>query len=134
MTRAITRGTTSTCIGSMPITLSASTSSRVCMTPISAVKAEPERPATMMAVISTPISRNTDTATRLMVKSSPPIGTQLGDALVADDDRDHDGHQADDGQRMDAGFRDVARYRRRPQAVRVKQGADRSSSPRGRRR
>ena len=59
-------------MGSMPITLSASTSSRVFMTPISAVKAEPERPATMMAVISTPISRNTDTATRLMVKSSPP--------------------------------------------------------------
>jgi len=44
------------------------------MTPISAVKAEPERPATMMAVMITAISRNTDTATRLMVKSSPPKG------------------------------------------------------------
>ena len=37
MTSAITRGTTSTCMGSIPITLSASTSSRVFMTPISAV-------------------------------------------------------------------------------------------------
>src|SRR5258706_533511 len=37
ITSAITRGTTSTCIGSMPITLSASTSSRVFITPISAV-------------------------------------------------------------------------------------------------
>ena len=72
MTSAIRRGTTSISIGSMPITLSASTSSRAFITPISAAKAEPERPATMMAVISTPISRNIDTATRLMVKSSPP--------------------------------------------------------------
>ena len=74
MTRAITRGTTSTSMGSMPMTLSASTSSRASMTPISAVKAEPERPATMMAVSSTPISRSTETATRLMVKFSPPYG------------------------------------------------------------
>ena len=40
------------------------------------------------------------------------VGAQLGHALVADDDRDHDGHQADDGQRMDAGFRDLPRNRR----------------------
>ena len=72
MTRPISRGTTSISIGSRPITLSASISSRAFITPISAVNAEPERPATMMAVISTPISRSTDTATRLMVKSSPP--------------------------------------------------------------
>ncbi len=72
MMRPTTRGTTSISIGSMPITLSASTSSRAFITPISAVNAEPERPATMIAVISTPISRRTDTATRLMVKSSPP--------------------------------------------------------------
>ena len=47
---------------------------RIFLTPISAVKAEPERPATMIAVIKTPISRKTDTATRLTVKSSPPKG------------------------------------------------------------
>src|SRR5208282_2119156 len=74
ITRAINRGTTRTCKGSMPITLSASISSRNFITPISAAKAEPERPATKIAVIKTPISRNTDTATRLTVKSSPPNG------------------------------------------------------------
>src|SRR5438477_2230051 len=72
MTSPINRGTTSNSMGSMPITLSASISSRAFMTPISAVNAEPERPATMIAVISTPISRSMETATRLMVKSSPP--------------------------------------------------------------
>ena len=72
ITSAITRGTTSVDMASMPITASASTSSRAFMTPISAANAEPERPATMMAVTSTPISRSIDTATRLMVKSSPP--------------------------------------------------------------
>jgi hypothetical protein len=68
----MSRGRTSISIGSIPMTLSASISSRTFITPISAAKAEPERPATMIAVISTPISRSTDTATRLTVKSSPP--------------------------------------------------------------
>ena len=69
---AISRGTTSRGIGSRPMTLRASISSRAFITPISAVNAEPERPATMMAVISTPISRTTETATRSMVRSSAP--------------------------------------------------------------
>ena len=68
------RGTTSTSIGSIPMTFSASISSRTFITPISAAKAEPERPATMIAVISTPISRSTETATRLMVNVSAPYG------------------------------------------------------------
>ena len=74
MIRPINRGTTKTCIESMPMTSSASISSRIFITPISAVNAEPERPATMIAVINTPISRKTDTATRLTVNSSPPKG------------------------------------------------------------
>jgi hypothetical protein len=72
ITSPISRGTTSISIGSIPITFSASISWRAFITPSSAVKADPERPATMIAVISTPISRNTETATRLMVRSSPP--------------------------------------------------------------
>src|SRR5260221_3532113 len=72
MTSPTMRGTTRSSIGSRPITSSASISSRAFMTPISPAKADPERPATMMAVTSTPISRSIDTATRLMVKSSPP--------------------------------------------------------------
>ena len=40
-------------MGSRPMTRSASISSRIFMEPISAVKAEPERPATMIEVRST---------------------------------------------------------------------------------
>ena len=74
ITRPITRGTTSISTGSIPMIFSASISSRAFITPSSAVNADPERPATMIAVISTPISRRTDTATRFTVSSSPPYG------------------------------------------------------------
>ena len=53
MTSARMRGTISTSMGSRPMTRSASISSRIFMEPISAVKAEPERPATMIEVSST---------------------------------------------------------------------------------
>jgi hypothetical protein len=43
-----------------------------CITPISAAKALPERPATMMAVNSTPISRSTEMVTRSTTKMSAP--------------------------------------------------------------
>ena len=78
-----------------------------------------------MAVISTPISRSTDTATRLIGEILAAVGTQLGDALVADDDADHHRHQPDDRQRVDARFGDMARDRGQPQA-------DAGESPRGR--
>ena len=58
MTSARIRGTISTSIGSRPMTRSASISSRIFIEPISAVKAEPERPATMIEVRSTPSSRS----------------------------------------------------------------------------
>ena len=58
------RGSTSTSIGETPMALSASTSSLRRIAPISAAKALPERPATMIAVSSTPISRSTPTVTR----------------------------------------------------------------------
>src|ERR1700722_8373550 len=72
MTSANTLGTTSNSTGFIPIARSASVSSFSCMTPISAAKALPERPATMMAVNSTPISRNTAMVTRSTTKISAP--------------------------------------------------------------
>ncbi len=66
------RGSTSTSTGSMPMARSASTSSFSFIAPISAAKALPERPATMIAVSSTPSSRSTDTVTRSTTKISPP--------------------------------------------------------------
>src|SRR5882757_3420356 len=72
MTSASTLGTTSNSTGLIPMARSASVSSLSCMTPISAAKALPERPATMMAVNSTPISRNTAMVTRSTTKISAP--------------------------------------------------------------
>ena len=51
---------------------SASISSLSCITPISAANALPERPATMMAVSSTPISRSTAMVTRSTTKIVAP--------------------------------------------------------------
>ena len=62
---AIRRGMTSTSSGSSAITLSASISSRMFIEPISAVIAEPVRPAIMIDVIKTPSSRRPSTPTRL---------------------------------------------------------------------
>ena len=72
ITRPMTRGTTSTSKGSTPVAFSASTSSLSCMAPISAAKALPERPATMIAVSSTPSSRSTPMVTRSTTKISAP--------------------------------------------------------------
>ena len=66
-TSASRRGTTRISNGSSPMVRRASISSLLFITPISAAKALPERPATMMAVSSTPISRSTEIATRSMV-------------------------------------------------------------------
>ena len=74
ITRPSTRGSTSTSYGLTPIDSSASTSSFSFMTPISAAKALPVRPATMIAVSSTPSSRSTPRATRSTVKISAPYG------------------------------------------------------------
>ena len=66
------RGTTSTSIGSTPMVRSASISSRTFIMPISAVNALPERPATTIAVNRMPISRSTETPSRLTVNTSAP--------------------------------------------------------------
>src|ERR1044072_7839397 len=66
------RGTTSASIGETPIVRIASISSVSFIVPICAAKADPERPATMIAVISTPSSRKVMRPTRLIVKISAP--------------------------------------------------------------
>ncbi|MNW05462.1 hypothetical protein D3C71_2017120 [compost metagenome] len=69
---ATRRGNTKTPTGLRPMTFSASTSSRIFIEPISAVIALPERPAIMMAVSSTPISRSCRMPTRSTTKTSAP--------------------------------------------------------------
>ena len=66
-TAAIMRGMTSASIGDTPIVRMASISSVIFIVPICAAKAEPERPATMIAVISMPSSRTVIRPMRLMV-------------------------------------------------------------------
>ena len=63
----MTRGSTSDSIGDSPIVRIASTSSASRIDPICAANAEPDRPATMIAVISTPSSRKVSRPTRLIV-------------------------------------------------------------------
>jgi len=58
--------------GSSPITRRASISSRIFMDPISAVKAEPERPAIMMDVSRTPSSLRTRMPMRFTTKVVAP--------------------------------------------------------------
>ena len=83
-------------MGSRPMTRSASISSRIFMEPISAVKAEPERPATMMEVSSTPSSRRTRMPTRSTTKAVAPNLLELEDALLGDDAADEERDQDDD--------------------------------------
>src|SRR6185312_11792161 len=66
------RGSTSASNASTPVACRASTSSLSFIEPISAAKALPERPATMIAVSSTPSSRSTPMVTRSTTKISAP--------------------------------------------------------------
>ena len=66
-TAASMRGMTSASIGDTPMVRMASISSVIFIVPICAAKAEPERPATMIAVISVPSSRTVMRPIRLMV-------------------------------------------------------------------
>jgi hypothetical protein len=65
-------GASTNSTGSNAITLSASISSVTVIVPISAAKAEPERPLTAIAVSSGPISRVKPTATRSTTKRKAP--------------------------------------------------------------
>ena len=61
------RGTTSASTGETPMVRMASISSVIFIVPSCAAKAEPERPATMIAVISVPSSRTVIRPMRLIV-------------------------------------------------------------------
>ena len=66
-TLASMRGMTNASIGDTPIVRIASISSVIFIVPSCAAKAEPERPATMIAVISVPSSRTVSRPIRLTV-------------------------------------------------------------------
>ena len=75
---AMMRGVTRKRTGSRPIVVSASTSWLTVIVPISAANAAPERPASRIAVISGPSSRNIERPSRSATKISAPkrfIGT-----------------------------------------------------------
>ncbi len=84
------------------MTFIASTSSRIFMEPISAVMADPERPAIMMAVISTPVSRRTRTRDQIDDEDLGAEIAQLESALLGDDGADDGVHQEDHRHRADA--------------------------------
>ena len=69
---AIIFGSTSRSVCGMPMTASASSSSVTRMTPICAVIAEPERPATRIAASTGPSSRMIAMPSRLTMKMSAP--------------------------------------------------------------
>ena len=70
------------------MTVSASTSSRIFIEPISAVMALPERPAIMIAVISTPSSRSTQDADEVDDEDLGAEIAELEGALLRDDGAD----------------------------------------------
>ena len=78
------------------MTRRASISSRIFMEPISAVKAEPERPATMMEVSRTASSRRTRMPIRSTTNGVAPNLNELEDALLRDDAADQERDQHDD--------------------------------------
>ena len=82
-TTASVRGITSASIGETPIVRIASISSVSFIVPSCAAKAEPDRPATMIAVINTPNSRNVRRPTRLMVNISMPNWRSCTDPCCA---------------------------------------------------
>ena len=87
-TAEIIRGMTSASIGETPIVRIASISSVIFIVPIWAAKAEPDRPATMIAVISVPSSRARNSADEVdRVDLCPELG-ELDRALLRDDDPD----------------------------------------------
>ena len=96
ITSATSRGMISTSSGSSAITFRASISSRIFIEPISAVIADPVRPAIMIEVMSTPSSRKPRTPTKL---DGVVCGAELGeleDALLGDDRADQEIDQHDD--------------------------------------
>ena len=99
------------------MTFSASTSSRIFIEPISAVIALPERPAIMIAVISTPISRSYQDADKIDDEDFGAEIAELESALLGDDRADQERHQHDDRNGADAHPVDLVEDRGRGDAV-----------------
>ena len=116
-TSATRRGNTSTPTGLRPMTVSASTSSRIFIEPISAVMALPERPAIMMAVISTPSLAQHQDADQVDDEDVGAEIAQLEGALLRDDGADDGRHQHDDRNGADAHAVDLVDDRREVDAV-----------------
>ena len=112
------RGTISTSIGSSPMTRSASISSRIFIEPISAVKAEPERPATMIEVSSTPSSRRIRMPIEVDHEGRRAEALQLEDALLGDDAADQERDQHDDRHAAEGDLLELVDQRRQPETPR----------------
>ncbi len=90
------RGTTSVSTGSMPIVRIAAISSRIFIEPISAVKADADRPATMTAVSSTPDFAQCQHRQHARRIGLGAVGRKLQRTLLHDDSADQEADQRDD--------------------------------------
>ncbi len=124
ITSAMMRGMTSHSIGLSPIVRMASTSWFTCMVPIWAVKALPERPATMMAVSSTPELAEHADADGLHGEGLGAELLELLDALVGDDDADQEAQHAHDHQRADPHLVHLAHHGVEAEALGLQAGLD----------
>ena len=102
----------------------ASSSSLTFIVPICAVKADPDRPATMIAAISPPSSRRMPTPSRLTVKTSAPNSPQLIGALIGEDNTNEERQQTNDRQRVQAGLFHLMEQGRDAQSPGLQHGGD----------
>ena len=102
-TSASVRGRTRYRIGPNPIVRSASISSDTFIEPSSAAKAAPERPQTMMAVISGPSSRHDREADQVRDEDVGAELLELHRALEGHHEADQEVDEKDDGHRVRAG-------------------------------
>ena len=131
-TRAMMRGRISTSIGAMPMTRSASISSRIFIEPSSAVMAEPERPAIMMEVSSTPSSRSDQHADQVDGIGRGAEAAKLENALLRDDAADQEIDRHDDRHGAQREDFHVENHRGRPhqRGLSVTRSAAAANSPR----
>ena len=120
---AMTRGSTSTSIGSRPRVRMASTSSFTCMVPIWAVKALPDRPAMMMARDQHTHLAQHGNADEIDGQQFLAELAQLIVPLIGDDDADEEQQQSDDRHGIQAMLFDIADQRCEPNAAGMPQHA-----------
>ena len=120
MTSATSRGMISTSKGSSAITFRASISSRIFIEPISAVIAEPVRPAIMIEVIKhAELAQTQDANQTDGVIRSAEFG-ELEDALLGDDRADQEVDQHDDRHAAQPVHLEVIHHRRPAPAPRLR--------------